>query len=315
MDNSLVYYIEIKWSGKQYGVYYIDAAHGVLTHTIVSSMRDRYVETLRVTYPNLTRVKDFTRITMPPVIVVCPTYKKFDLCVKMIESANMGSVVPDAYIILDNGAGGFNTYCQSEGITFGDDVAVIVPEENMGVARAWNFLLNMVEDNVPDALCIVVNDDMLFYEDTIEKLVKAALDDFMNNDTYALCYCPGGVDAPNAFSLFMVHPTTYKSTLGLFDETLWPGYFDDNDAHWRMKLQGLDLTRVPDCSADHGEGSATLKAYTPEETKTHHHQFRRNQEYYLRKWGGEPGSETFTQPFNNTDIMAHMVEIHKRYGF
>jgi len=315
MDNSLVYYLEIKWSGKQYGVYYIDAANGVLTHTIVSSMRDRDVETLRATYPNLIRIKDFTRITMPPVIVVCPTYKKFDLCVNMVESANMGSVVPDAYIILDNGAGGFNTYCQNEHIVFGDDVAVIVPEENIGVARAWNFLINTVQDNVPEALCIVVNDDILFANDTIELLVKAALNDFMNNDAYAVCYCAGGIAAPNAFSLFMVHPTTFKEAVGLFDTTLIGGYHEDGDLYYRMRLLGLDLTRVENCSADHGEGSATLKSYTPEETTKHHHLFRRNREYFMRKWGGIPGEETYTQPFNNTDIMAHMLEIHKRYGF
>jgi len=315
MDNSLVHYIEIKWSGKQYGVYYIDAANGVLTHTTVSSMRDRDVETLRATYPNLIRVKDFTRITMPPVIVTCPTYKKFDLCVKMIESANMGSVVPDAFIILDNGAGGFNTYCQSEGITFGDDVAVIVPDENIGVARAWNFLINTVQDNVPEALCIVVNDDILFANDTIELLVKAALNDFMNNDAYALCYCAGGIAAPNAFSLFMVHPATFKEAVGLFDTSLQGAYFEDNDMAWRMTLKGYELTRVPNCSADHGEGSATLKAYSPEETAKHHHTFRRNAHYYQLKWGGQPGFEQFKYPYNNEDIFGIVHSIEKTYGF
>lgn len=252
---------------------------------------------------------------MPPIVVVCPTYKKFDLCVKMIESANQGSLVPDAYLILDNSSGGFLTYCKEHAILFGNDVSVIEAPYNMGVARGWNFLLEQVRDYIPDALCIVVNDDILFLKDTIQKLVYEALNHHTIKGAYQLCYCAGGIDAPNAFSLFMVHPKTFFDVLGRFDESLWPAYFDDNDMYYRMKLIGADLTRVENCTADHGEGSATLKAYTAEETNTHHAQFRRNQEYYVRKWGGEPGQEVFKQPFDNQDIMRHMLELHKRYGF
>lgn len=252
---------------------------------------------------------------MPPVIVCCPTYRKFDLCVQMIESANMGTVTPDAFVILDNSAGGFTAYCQDHDITFGDDVIVLTPAENMGVAGGWNYLLTQVKDNAPSALAIVVNDDIAFEENTIGALIDAANQDMVQSDAYALIYCAGGIDAPNAFSLFMVHPETFFTAVGRFDETIWPAYFDDNDMHYRMKQKGYDLTRVESCNANHGEGSATIKSYTDEEMQTHHHQFRRNQEYFMRKWGGLPGSEVYTEPFNNENIMFHMIELYKRYGF
>lgn len=249
------------------------------------------------------------------IVVCCPTYRKFDLCVAMIESAMQGSIVPDAFVIIDNSAGGFTKYLQNNGILFDDTVAVMTPPTNVGVAAGWNLLLETVANNIDDALAIVVNDDILFEENTVKALSDAALEDLVDSGEYALVYCAGGIDAPNAFSLFAVHPQTFFKTIGRFDETLWPAYFDDNDMHYRMKLAGYELTRVNACNADHGEGSATIKAYTPEETELHHHQFRRNQEYFIRKWGGIPGEETYNTPFNGQSVMQHMIELFKRYGF
>jgi GT2 family glycosyltransferase len=249
------------------------------------------------------------------VIVTCPTYRKFDLCIEMIESANRGTVTPDAFLILDNSAGKFLEYCTEHNIAFGENVVVLKADYNMGVARGWNFLLETAAATVPDALCIMVNDDIQFEDTTIEKLVMAAQLDYIRDAQYGLCYCAGGIDAPNAFSLFLVHPDTFFSTIGRFDETLWPAYFDDNDMHYRMKLAGKELTRVEDCTANHGEGSATIKTYSDEEMQKHHHQFRRNQFYYVAKWGGEPGAETFTQAFNGNDLMFIMNQVKAIFGF
>lgn len=252
---------------------------------------------------------------MPPVVVVCPTFKKFDLCIGMIASAKAGNVAPDAFIILDNSAGGFNVYCQEQGVSLGDNVVVVTTSENLGVACGWNYLLEQVRARIPYALCIVTNDDISFYEDTIEKLVCAAVNDAIDNDCYNLIYCCGAIEAPNAFSLFLTHPQTLFDAIGRFDSSISPAYHEDGDMHYRMKLAGYDLTRVEDCNADHGTGSATLKSFDADETTKHHRQFRRNQEYYERKWGGLPGKETYLFPFNNEDIMQHMLDLHKRHGF
>lgn len=248
------------------------------------------------------------------LILATPTYKVFDKCVAMIESAIRGSVVPDRILIMDNSAGKFYPWLQEHGIALSDRVDIITPEYNMGVGRAFNAFLRMVKDVDPTALLMITNDDIVFEENTIEAFVCAAVEQFVRTEEYDLCYCCGGVDAPNAFSLFMVHPETLLNTIGPFDETIYPAYFEDNDMHYRMKLAGFELTRL-DCQANHGEGSATLKAFTNEETALHHHQFRRNQEYFVRKWGGLPGSEVYTTPFDGQCIMTHMAELNKRYGF
>ena len=249
------------------------------------------------------------------VIVGCPTYRKFDLCVKMIESAFAGSVMPDAFLIVDNSAGGFTKYTQENGILFDSSVMIVEPTTNIGVAAAWNYILEAVTASVEDALTIIVNDDVLFNETTIQRLVDKALVDSINNGEYDIMYATGGESAINAFSLFAVHAPTFLEVLGRFDETIWPAYFDDNDMHQRMKLQHLGITHVDDCTANHGEGSATIKSYGVEEINRHHQQFRRNQHYFILKWGGMPGEETYNIPFNGNNIMPLMRMLYETYGF
>ena len=255
------------------------------------------------------------------LIVGCPTYRKFDLCVRMIESANLGTLAPDYFLIMDNGAGGFEQYCTNNNIALGRSVYVINPGENLGVARSWNAMIKIVANNDPDALLLIVNDDIEFEETAIERMTAAyqekngTRDNESGNGAHVV-YCAGGIDAPNAFSLFMVHPATFLNNLGPFDETLWPGYYDDNDMHYRMKMQGYDLTRVADVTAIHNEGgSATLKSYSADERLKHDHQFRRNGAYYMMKWGGMPGEEKYTTPFNGLDIVGVVQHLQQYYGF
>jgi GT2 family glycosyltransferase len=254
---------------------------------------------------------------MPPIILCCPTYRKFDLCVKMIESANLGSVAPTFTLIIDNSAGGFTEYCQQNGIDLGDKVHVFTPDYNLGVARAWNYLLMQVKEAMPEAYALVVNDDIIFKEDTIQKFSDEILSYHTqdHNDVYyePILYA-GDIGTINAYSMFCVHPSTFLRDLGPFDETIWPAYFDDNDMDYRRKLKNLEMVQISGATVDH-IGSATLAAYTEDETETHHHQFRRNQEYFIRKWGGLPGEETYTTPFNGESVMRHMVELHIKYGF
>lgn len=250
------------------------------------------------------------------ITLCCPTLKRFDLCVDMINSALQGELPPTRIIILDNGCGKFTEYLETNSIDFNDTVQILTAPHNLGCEPSWNVLLDIVKTNYPNDLCIITNDDLILDPHAIRAFADAALEDLITSDAYALVYCAGGIDAPNAFSLFMVHPKTFLDTMGRFNDSFKPAYYGDNDMHWRMKIAGHDLTRVDGVTAAHqAGGSATLKSYSKDEENTHHHQFRRNTELYIRMWGGEPGYETFKQPFNNQDIMLHMLAIHQRYGF
>lgn len=267
------------------------------------------------------------------MLYVCtPTYRRFDLLIKMIESGENGSVKPDGYIILDNSAGQLVPYLRAHApdLLNSDRIEILIAQYNMGVARGWNRLLEYVQQtHGNDAWALVVNDDILFHENTIQRfadeienteieyhgiLSTDSGDAFvLQRATYPILCTDMGL---NAFSMFACNPKVLFTLLGRFDESIWPAYHEDGDMKRRMDLAGYSLYRIPDCEATHSEGgSATIASYTEDEMNIHHHQFRRNQAYYISKWGGDTGKEIFTQPFNNQDLMHVMQMLYTMYGF
>jgi GT2 family glycosyltransferase len=174
--------------------------------------------------------------------------------------------------------------------------------------------MRILAEQQPEALAIIVNDDIEFHADTIQLLVDDAEGDKAFDGDYKPIYVCGGMDAPNAFSLFLTHPKTLIETVGFFNENFYPAYFADNDLAYRMKLLGYELVRVENCNASHGEGSATIRSYTPQERALHDRQFQKNSELYQRMHGGLPGEETFKFPFNGAQMLPILLELKKRYN-
>lgn len=102
---------------------------------------------------------------------------------------------------------------------------------------------------------------------------------------------------PN-FSCFMISKETVDK-VGLFDEAFWPAYFEDNDYHRRLKLVAGDASGVATTTAvfyhfgSRTQNEALGKPIVPGS------KFEENRGYFARKWGGNPGSEIFTNPFND----------------
>ena len=246
------------------------------------------------------------------IYVVTPTYRRFDLCVQMLLSTEKGTRKPDKYVVLDNsGDGSAVQFMETAGLSdeLKSKLEFIIAPENLGCGKGWNVLLKHVYEQDDKAIVIVVNDDIAFEPDAIE-LFERAIKSSLNGTIWC-----GDTDI-NAFSMWACQPYSVLHFLGKFDETLRVAYFEDNDMHYRMKLFNIDLIRVKGCKAKHNEGgSATIKAFSQEELAAHHHRFNRNQEYYIRKWGGLPHQEVYQTPFNGDDIMWHMMELYKKYGF
>jgi len=91
---------------------------------------------------------------------------------------------------------------------------------------------------------------------------------------------------------------TPKSILeiGLMDENFHPGYYEDNDYRYRQVLSGTCLTSFP-LSNQHFT-SSTLHS-SPVFEKKNKETFSKNFHYYVEKWGGPPGKEVYTTPFNS----------------
>ena len=83
---------------------------------------------------------------------------------------------------------------------------------------------------------------------------------------------------------------------GMFDENFYPVYFDDNDYRYRTRLLGCPLVHLPVKYTHHTSASInSCRHYKRKNNET----FQRLGQYYISKWGGPPGRETYKTPFND----------------
>lgn len=220
-------------------------------------------------------------------IYVCiPTLNQYHLLNVCMDSAERGTLIPDGYIIIDNGLN-YNTIHSYE-----NKKIVIKPEKNLGVASSWNYFMKNYHNNDNNIL-IICNDDIEFFANTIEKLVNAYYEN-MDDDSIAI-YGPDG-QCGSLYSCFILNQNAYKD-IGEFDETFYPAYYEDCDYRYRMVLKNKKALLVDNCNYIHNH-SATMKSYNSEQIQMHHTTFQNNKNYFLSKWGGEPLFEIFKTPFN-----------------
>lgn len=164
--------------------------------------------------------------------------------------------------------------------------------KNYGVSSAWNLFVEEAEKDGYDAV-IVANDDIYLYDGVLKNFVESMREHgFVSFVEY------------NMFSFFGIH-VKFFNQVGRFDENFWPAYYEDNDYHYRMKLIGLDAYNVTGPSYFHA-GSATLGNFDFLRKMMHHHNFSKNTEYYVAKWGGMPHEEKFTRPFNGEENLNNL---------
>jgi hypothetical protein len=204
---------------------------------------------------------------MKPVHICVPVLKRYDLLRGMLLSLNESQIEPKAVYVLDNGQNPNAIQDATDCCSF--PIVVWIPERPMGVAESWNrFIQNVPEER------LIVNDDILFAPDSIERLVETSAD---------LAWAEGC-----GFSCFLIRDNCIKK-LGLFDETISPGYgyYEDEDYLQRLDGRGTrppsaNAVEVP-CGIVHLK-SKTLEASTPDEMKEHHRKFWIAQTNYINKW-------------------------------
>ena len=211
------------------------------------------------------------------VNICITTLNNFSGLKEEIDSIESGTLKPDKYIIFDN----------SRKLKYSDfsidNLALAVPNEQESLARSWNWFI----DNVPE-IRVICNDDLIFYPDTLETLVRG-----LRTDTI---YFPYGIAKTNTYSCFVISDEVI-SKVGRFDEEFYPAYFEDNSYDYKLSLQGLYVDGVADCNIIH-KGSQTLHNYTHSELDQHHKNFQKNRELYVKMWGGMPKNEIYKTKFN-----------------
>jgi hypothetical protein len=204
-----------------------------------------------------------------------PTLNRYDLLKELLVSAENGIVKPDRYYIIDNGLKLELDFPRTH---------IQRPPYNVGVAASWNWFLNNIQ-----GYNIISNDDIKFYPDTIATLIDGYRAECVN--------VPESM-GNNMFSLFLLGDDVIKN-VGLFDESISPryAYFEDNDYYYRLTLQGLTVNIIQGCYTAH-QSSSTLKKFTEGEKSLHHTRFKTAKTNYKNKWGGLPGEESYTTPYN-----------------
>ena len=228
--------------------------------------------------------------TSKDFVVGVPTLNRPDTLYVLLLSVLKSTVRPKFFVIIDNSGGTITQELQQREIPHDlipaaqeIQLAFHIAEHNLGVAASWNAVLELYHDYP----VIMSNDDVELDPHALEYLLEHAHDDVV------AC---GDTISGNAFSLFLLPHHIYRA-VGEFDTHFYPAYFEDNDYYWRMHTQGYELLQLPNVRYTH-VGSATLQNYTPEQRLQHHKDFEANRAYYIEKWGGLPGFETYRKPFN-----------------
>jgi GT2 family glycosyltransferase len=163
-------------------------------------------------------------------------------------------------------------------------IAVHRPGRNLGVPCSWNFACRWAWGRGHRAVLLLNDDVELVDPDTLAHLRSAVAGDA--RAVYLL--------AGRGFAAVYLSQLVWDE-VGPFDEGFWPGYFEDDDMRMRLKLAGIpshELSRPVrhEVAATIGNDDLLRAIY--------HGSFRVNWRRYVAKWGGSPGEETFTVPWN-----------------
>lgn len=229
---------------------------------------------------------------MQRIFVGIPVLNRFDLLDKAIEALDYESI--ELFIVNNNTVDAANTeafHKLKDKYKF-DSYS---PRFNLGVAASWNHILATAWSRNYDFIYMGSNDTFL-HPGTLRTLVE------MEKPEIECLWLA-------SWFHFWCMRLSAIPKIGLFDENFMPAYYEDNDCLRRIQQAGLQVVHMREHAFEMngrmvpGVGAVALHSQTinsdPEYAALNYHTFHENQNYYLRKWGGQPEYETFANPFND----------------
>lgn len=179
------------------------------------------------------------------------------------------------------------------------------------VAESWNHGMGLAKER-GCTHALILNDDVLLSSVSVDRLMAAMASDpeiaivtcrdyrdyweLKQNPYATITFVPEETyisDGPD-FAAFMIDMNAYED-IGPFDENFRPAYFEDNDYCYRTILKKYKCVSHMGAPFYHygsqtqnGGGQPVVPGL----------QFELNRDYYMSKWGGPPGQERWTVPFN-----------------
>jgi GT2 family glycosyltransferase len=191
-------------------------------------------------------------------------------------------------------------------------------EERWGFQKSVNFGVKYGFEHGTD-FCLICNNDIVLHPEAIWRMVErfqkddvgmvTAMDvagEMRENGKQPLMI--GNINAKEKealeesphphFSCFMVSKECWE-IVGELDELFDPAYFEDNDYHYRMGLAGLVAITYPPAMFYHYGSRTQNEADENGRPIVISMMFENNKAFYVRKWGGLPGHEQFTLPYDD----------------
>jgi hypothetical protein len=209
---------------------------------------------------------------MTEFIVAIPTLNHYDLLKDCFRSILASSDLPREICVLDNGG----RFAADPGLdeAIRCPIRVERPGRNLGVAGSWNQLHRLYAP----LEVVYMNDDLMVAPDVLGRLVSSP----------HLLASPSP-DPASWWSCFLQREAAWDA-VGEYDDGFWPAGFADDDYRYRMRLAGLEPGTVDGHGGlVHRGGAIEGVAFTRSEW---------NRRRYIRKWGGDPGAETFSRPWD-----------------
>lgn len=173
--------------------------------------------------------------------------------------------------IVDNGNQKIKTYSREQ--------RIMVMPKNLGVPASWNYMAKNAFINGYTHIAIL-NDDIEVHKTAQE------ISEFIENN-------PADFYQGTGTWCNIILPQATFEKVGEFDEGFAVAYYEDNDYAYRLKLAGLKVLADPFFNPEVYRNSQTIA-----KNQTLNKHFTANQNRFKDKWGGMPGSERFTEPFN-----------------
>jgi GT2 family glycosyltransferase len=186
--------------------------------------------------------------------LIVPVLNRYDLLQRMLDSVD---VPVEHLLVIDNGQGSDLKFNQNF-----KKVTVLEMPANLGVSGSWNLGIK----SFPYAhRWFIASNDVVFEPGALEQLSQARRDEITLTG-----------DAPHwqAFAL----GDEAVNDIGLFDESLFPAYFEDNDYMRRAEFVGVNI-RMIDIKLRH-DNSSTIKAGYQEKNAI---TYSRNERHYQSK--------------------------------
>jgi GT2 family glycosyltransferase len=165
-------------------------------------------------------------------------------------------------------------------ITREENFMIYRPQENLGVAKSWNMLMDY-SDKIGATHVLILNDDIYLGKNETELalLIKNNLDADFINSFHNWCS-------------YILRVDIWKKA-GMFDEEFFPAYFEDNSFDYKMTLVGAKKTWTSFLDPIVYRNSMTI-AKDP----TLNQKFMQNKQMYIQMWGGLPTEEKYLTKFN-----------------